>query len=67
MATTKWKYCNDYAIWESENHERKVFSHEWQVCGAKRSHEWQVGNDFSQVRYFTILGFSDGRIDITAI
>jgi hypothetical protein len=26
----------------------------------------QVGIDFSQVRYFTILGFSDGGIDITA-
>jgi hypothetical protein len=35
------------------------------VCGAKRSHEWAI--DFSRVRYFTILGFSDGRIAITAI
>jgi hypothetical protein len=25
------------------------------------------GIDFSLVRYFTILAFSDGRIDITAI
>jgi hypothetical protein len=29
------------------------------------SDKW--GIDFSLVRYFTILGFSDGRIAITAI
>jgi hypothetical protein len=37
-------------------------------CGKRSvatSDKW--GIDFSQVRYFTILGFSDGRIAITAL
>jgi hypothetical protein len=60
------------AIWESENrkipHEREVntpTSHKCAERSVATSDKW--GIDFSRVRYFTILGFSDDRIDITAI
>jgi hypothetical protein len=61
-------------MWESENrkipHERevntpRVTSVRTAEQSVATSDKW--GIDFSQVRYFTILGFSDGRIAITAI
>jgi hypothetical protein len=40
-------------------------SHKCAERSVATSDKW--GIDFSQVRYFTILGFSDGRIAITAL
>jgi hypothetical protein len=68
--SSQWFLIAVMAILPSENPRivkyltrEKSIPHESQVCGAKRSHECHSwGIDFSLVRYFTILGFSDGRI-----